>query len=96
MKKILILFGLIILVGCNHKKVSHVPEKEDTTFLRGDIDIIDWECQQDDITYDEYMRRLRKELDSLTKEGEYVLVRGSDRNYDTIIDHVRYRHITDE
>lgn len=39
---------------------------------------------------------LVRELDSLTELGEYILVRGSDRNFDTIIDHVRYRHITEE
>lgn len=94
MKKILFLFGLILLAGCSHKKVKPTPKKEDTTFYEGDIQ--DLRCQQDDITYDEYMRRIHAYLDSMTKEGEYVLVRGSDRNYDTIIDHVRYKHITDE
>lgn len=99
MRKILFLFGLIPLLGCGQKKAKpskSAPEKERTTFLDEDIDMIFWECQQDDITYEEYMRRLEASLDSMTKAGEYVLVRGSDRNYDTIIGHVRYKHITDE
>lgn len=94
MRKILFLLSLIPLMGCSHKKASHTFEKEDTTFYEGDIQ--DLRCKQDDITYDEYMRRIHAYLDSMTKEGEYVLVRGSDRNYDTIIDHVRYKYITDE
>lgn len=96
MRKILIILGLVLFAGCSHKKSSPTPEKEDTTFLDEDIDVIDLKCRQDDITHDEYMRRLNAYLDSMTREGEYVLVRGSDRNYDTIIEHVRYRHITDE
>jgi hypothetical protein len=47
-------------------------------------------------SYFEYIDSLNKELDSLTALGEYILVRGSDRNYDTIIDHVRYIYTTDE
>lgn len=94
MRKILFLFGLVLLMGCSHKKVKSAPKKEDTTLYEGDVIFRD--CEEEGITYDEYMRRLTRELDSLTKEGEYVLVRGSDRNYDTIIDHVRYKHITDK
>lgn len=39
---------------------------------------------------------LDKELDSLNALGEYCLVRGSDREYDTIIDHIRYKYVKDE
>ena len=38
---------------------------------------------------------LDRELDSLTAEGEYCLIRGSDREYDTIIDHIRYKYVKD-
>lgn len=94
MKKILFLFGLVLLAGCCHKKVKSTPEKEDTTFYEGDV--IFRECEEEGITYDEYMRRLNKELDSMTKAGDYFIIRGSDRNFDTIIEHVRYRYITDK
>ena len=47
-------------------------------------------------SYFEYIDSINKELDSLTALGEYILVRGSDRNYDTIIDHVRYIYTTEE
>lgn len=86
-------------MGCSQKKAKpskQAPEEERTTFLDEDIDMIFWKCQQDGITYDEYMRRLNKELDSMTKAGDYFIIRGADRNYDTIIEHVRYRCITDE
>ena len=32
-------------------------------------------------------------LDSMNIEGEYCLVRGSDREYDTIIDHIKYKYV---
>lgn len=35
-------------------------------------------------------------VDLLTAEGNYILVRGADRDYDTIIDHFRYRFTTEE
>lgn len=41
-------------------------------------------------------KELDSMLDSLTAEGEYCLVRGSDREYDTIIDHIRYRYVKEE
>lgn len=94
MKKILFLFGLIFFMGCSHKKVRPTPEKMDTTFYEGDV--IFRECEEEGITYDEYISRLNKELDSMTKAGDYFIIRGSDRNFDTIIEHVRYRYITDE
>ena len=47
-------------------------------------------------SYKEYVDSINRELDSLTAEGCYILVRGSDRNYDTIIDHVHYIYTTDE
>lgn len=47
-------------------------------------------------SYFEYIDSINKILDSLTAEGCYILVRGSDRDYDTIIDHVRYIYTTDE
>ncbi len=33
---------------------------------------------------------LNAELDSLTAQGEYMLVRGSDREYETIVGHIKY------
>lgn len=94
MRKILFLFGLIPLMGCKSKTVNSTPQKEDTTFYEGDV--IFRECEEEGITYDEYISRLNKELDSMTKAGDYFIIRGADRNYDTIIEHVRYRCITDE
>lgn len=94
MRKILLLFGLIPFMGCINKKIKPTPQKEDTTFYEGDV--IFRECEEEGITYDEYIRRLNRELDSMTKAGDYFIIRGSDRNFDTIIEHVRYRYITDK
>lgn len=35
-------------------------------------------------------------IDSLTEAGYYVLIRGADRNYDTIVDNIRYKYIIDK
>ena len=56
------------------------------------------ECHEvtQDIDYSAYsVDELNKHLDSLTALGEYCLVRGSEREYDTIIDHVRYIFVKD-
>ena len=34
-------------------------------------------------------------LDDWIRRGHCIVVRGSDRNYDTIIDHVMFRFVTD-
>ena len=39
---------------------------------------------------------LNAHLDSLTAQGEYMLVRGSDREYETIVGHIRYIYVKDE
>ena len=39
---------------------------------------------------------INRELDSMTAAGQALIIRGSDREYDTIIDHVRYRFIKEE
>lgn len=39
------------------------------------------------------MDEINRKLDSLTALGCALIIRGSDREYDTIIDHVCYRYI---
>ena len=42
------------------------------------------------------MEEINKELDSLNAHGEYLLIRGAERDYDTIIDHIHYIYTTEE
>lgn len=94
MKKILWIIPLII-VGCSSQTKKEVPLKdtsEDSNLYEGDVIFRD--CKDKGITYQEYMQQIDKSLDSMTKNGEYILVRGSNRNYDTIIDHIRYKYVT--
>lgn len=42
------------------------------------------------------LNELNAYFDSLNAEGFACIVKGSDREYDTIIDHIKYRYIKDE
>lgn len=37
-----------------------------------------------------------RRLDSLTAAGEYMLIRGSDREYETIVGNIRYKYVKSE
>lgn len=96
MKKILIVALLVSLFGCtgNRYKVTYTPSFKDDPVrkLIAHDDSLEHPEKYDNRTMDE----LNEELDSLTAQGEYILVRGSDRNYDTIINHVHYIYTTEE
>lgn len=94
MKKILIIFLILFSFGCtnNKYKVVYSPSFKDDPVK---LEI----ARKDSMEHPEkYLSTedLEKRLDSMTAQGEYILVRGSKRNYDTIIDHVRYIYTTEE
>lgn len=95
MKKAVVLVILLGVFGCGsreYKKVSYSPSfKEDPVRIEF--------AQRDSFLHSDKYRtqeELERELDSMTAAGAGIIVRGSDRRYDTIIDHVRYIYITEE
>lgn len=89
MKKILLIIGMMLLLfSCNRGYRSNSSYSEDSV----EVDSVDTDTSGSiSLYYDVYKR-----LDSLTAQGEYILQRGADRNYDTIIDHVHYIYTTEE
>lgn len=87
MKKLLVIFPLVLVFGCSSKR-------DKRTFPEHNPYIEEYELEHrwDNMTMEEKDR----ELDSMNAHGEYMLVRGAKRNYDTIIDHVHYKYITDK
>ena len=92
MKKLVILLTILMLVGCGYDfKVKYTPSYKDDP-IRKQIE------ENNPIEKVEYrtLEDINRELDSLTAEGEYCLVRGAERNLDTIIDHIHYIFTTEE
>lgn len=91
MRKILFVVGLSVLIGCHSGNRSYRGDRgysEDSI----NVDSVDTDTSGSiSLYYDVYKR-----LDSLTAQGEYILQRGAERNYDTIIDHVHYIYTTEE
>ena len=80
MKKVLFIIGIIVLAGCCKQKPAPVKKAHISYYADG-------------VAYDEdsfssislyWDDRL---IDSMTAHGSCIIVRGADRNYDTIIDH---------
>lgn len=87
MRKILLIIGMMLLIiGCNRGYRSNGSQSADSV----NVDSVDTSGSIS-LYYDVY-----KCLDSLTAQGEYILQRGADRNYDTIIDHVHYIYTTEK
>ena len=91
MRKILLIIGLVLLVGCYSGNRSYSSDRSNSEDSISE-DSVDTDTSGSiSLYYDVYKR-----LDSLTAQGEYILQRGADRNYDTIIDHVHYIFTTEE
>lgn len=89
MKKLLLLFTILIIVGCTSEpKVKYSPSFKD--------DPVNKSFKSWDRFENMSMEELDRELDSLNAKGEYCLVRGADRDLDTVIDHVHYIFTTEE
>ena len=81
MKKLLGLLLLCIVGGCNQQKDTRKSVIEDT---------IEW------LTSGTFTKEDAAHWDSMNAEGGYLLIRGSERNLDTIINHTHVIFITEE
>lgn len=96
MRKLILFFILILAISCtdNKYKVVYSPSfKDDPVRLKVAHNDSMMHPERYDTTT---MEERDKIMDSLTALGCYILVRGSDRNYDTIIDHTHYIYTTEE
>ena len=97
MKKIIGLL-LLILVGfglyVNHRSSRTTVEEEvDTTYAPKDTDVIAFMCkwaEEGTLSSEEIAH-----WDSMNEDGGFLLVRGAERNLDTIVNHLRMVFITE-
>lgn len=93
MKKLVyMLIVILTILGCRNRGSS----KDTTTKASLDSAGMAFLTHQDSIEAMLDTMDFWERVDLMTAEGEYILVRGADRNYDTIIDHFRYRFTTEE
>lgn len=93
-----ILYAVIIfigMVGCSQKKdgATYYPSFKDDPTRK-------WVMQEAKAKAEAEkpmsMEERDRYLDSMTAEGEGSIIYGSDREYDTIIGHIRYIHVKAE
>lgn len=94
MRKILFIVGLSVLVGCHSGNRSY---RGDSGYSKDsvNVDSVDTDTSGSISLY-YTLDDINRHLDSLNAKGEYILQRGADRNYDTIIDHVHYIYTTEK
>lgn len=90
MKKILLIIGLVLLVGC-------YSDNRDYSSNRGNSeDSVDTDTSGSISLYHtpEEINRFRDSMNAIG--AGYVLERGADRNYDTVINHIHFIYTTDK
>ena len=92
MRKILFIVGLSVLVGCHSGNRSY---RGDSGYSKDSVSV-DSVDTSESISLYYTLDDMNRQLDSLNAQGEYILQRGADRNYDTIIDHVHYIYTTEK
>lgn len=90
MKKILLIIGLMLLVGCYSGNRSHSSDRGNSE------DSVDTDTSGSISLYytPEEINRFRDSMNAIG--AGYVLERGADRNYDTIINHIHFIYTTEK
>lgn len=87
MRKILFIIMLLLIVGVsfgNYPPIVHIQKIEPNDW--DEINILLEEAKWKVMSEDEKNHW----FDSMNAEGMGIIIRGADRNYDTIIDHIQY------
>lgn len=91
MKKIVLLFIILLITGCTdfgfRGKVCRSAYRDSILLRR-----LTYKGFREPRTIEE----IDRDLDSLTAKGVCIIIRGADKYCDTIIDHVRYIYTTEK
>lgn len=93
MKKILLIIGMMLLLfSCNRGYRSNRSYSEDSI----EVDSVDTDTSGSISLYHtpEEINRFRDSMNAIG--AGYVLERGADRNYDTIINHIHFIYTTEK
>ena len=91
MKKLVIVLVLSIsIIGCSGNKTPQSDTEDSVTVSEPVIEKMCKEFSEDKLTPEEIAK-----WDSMNDEGGYLLIRGAERNLDTVVNHIRLIFITE-
>jgi hypothetical protein len=91
MKKLVVILILSIsMIGCSGNKTSQSNTEDSVTVSEPVIEKMCKEFSKDKLTPEEIAK-----WDSMNADGGYLLIRGAERNLDTVVNHIRLIFITE-